>query len=207
MRFLQLLSSCGLVMGFSAIVLAQDIDEDEVQDQTQAIVIVQKPPATKIEAFEQSVGVVLTKGLTQVGNLASDDEAETNLNVVFMKDSNDKKVYGVQVEIRLKDTRPVRCYIDEDEINPLIDALGKLSRVDKNTLPMDLIEGAYKTRGNLDIYNREINGGRAAVLRVTSISALTGQVRVARASFRVARLVEIVQQLNNAKGVINRLKE
>ncbi|MBC7782936.1 MAG: hypothetical protein H7144_03775 [Burkholderiales bacterium] len=184
--------------------VAQD-DPIEEPEQPTAVVLMPKPPATKLESFEQGIGAVIVKGFTRVGNLASDDQAEINIYAVAMSDGN-RKQYGAMFEFTIKDFRPVRCYVDEDEIGQLLDGLSALSRVDKTTLPLDTVEAVFRTRGSLEIFNRDQNGGRVAVIRGTVVSAVTGYVRVARASFRTARLSELTHQLTLARDVITRLK-
>ena len=205
MRSLPALVACVAGLGLAGASLAQD-ESVEDSDQPAAVVIMQKPPATKLESFELSVGSVITRGITRVGSLSSDDGAETNIYAMVLSNHAGAQARGLMFEVICKDASPVRCYVDEDEVPPLLEAMGTLAKVDKNTLPMDNVDAGYRTKGGIEIYNRDINGGRIAMIRTTAISSLTGKIYVARARFRVARLVEIVQQLKAGQDLLTRMK-
>lgn len=195
----------------ATMVVAQEVslnDAPEEPGEQNLLVMLPKPVPTKLEAFEQAEGVLVIRGYTRVGNILFDNSAEMTVYAVSMRNSAGATQAGVAIEIVQSNRgRVARTYVDEDELESLMQNLDALAQVNKDASSLENVEATYRTRGNLQIINRNDNGGRTAIVRAVQYSPLTGQVAWATARLRATRLTEITRQLQAARDVLQRAKK
>lgn len=182
------------------------VANEDAADQA-TLVMLPKPVPTKLEAFEQAEGTLVIKGYTRVGSISFDNNAEMTVYAVSMRNAARQRQAGIAIEIVQQNRgRAARTYIDEDELDGLVQNIEALAQVNKDASPLENVEASYRTRGNLQLINRDDNGGRLAVVRAVQYSPLTGQVVWATARLRATRLSEITRQLQAARDVLQRTR-
>jgi hypothetical protein len=167
------------------------------------------PPAlTRIEAFGAQRGVLVIKGFTEVGNLNGDDGSGVRVMAVQFTDAAKKvreRGLAVVVVAGVNQGQTI-SYVDEDEIDALIESVGALAKLRSDASPMESFEARYQTRGDLELANVNVNGGRVINVRGVQFLPATGQPMFATAMFFPPRAEELQQRLIAAKQVLERLR-
>lgn len=108
-------------------------------------------PRTNLELFEETYSALVIKGFTRI---ETTDVKKIDVEAVEMRylgrGSNPK---GIKVAkgIALILNPPNRAWVDYDEIDPLLNAIDELSRVDETVTKLAGFEGHYRTLGDLEI--------------------------------------------------------
>jgi hypothetical protein len=107
-------------------------------------------PATKLESLETNVGIVIIKASTEIGVLS------VNTGVVSVKcrevtDETGRKERGIAVEIGQKGQLKDRMLIDNDELNPLLNGLGYLNKLETSVTSLNAFDAVYTTKGGFRI--------------------------------------------------------
>jgi hypothetical protein len=103
-----------------------------------------------LEALEDQYTTIILKGFTRITTV---DVRGVRLDAVEMREmGSNAPVKGVVIVLRdtggqLEDNR---AFIDYDELDPLMNAIDTLSRVDENTTKLASFEGHYRTKGVRD---------------------------------------------------------
>jgi hypothetical protein len=122
-------------------------------------------PRTKLERFEDLHSIVLVKGFTRITTI---DVRGVRVDAVEIRElSSIVRVKGIIVALREGGERPDdnRALIDYDEIDPLLNAIDAVSRVDETATKLVGFEARYKTLGDLEIgVFRQTRSGTAVVL-------------------------------------------
>ncbi len=134
----------------------------------------EKPPATKLEAFQARTGSVVIRGFTTVaeirglGAIVGVDARE------FTDASDSKRITGIAIQV--KETgrleRENRAFIDADEIESLLKGIEYIEKIGKNVTKLDNFEADYKTKGDL---------------RITVFSSSKGEISASVAVGRIGR--------------------
>ena len=162
------------------------------------------PPQTRLEGLAAQEGVLIVKGYSDIGEVQSDDGSRLRVTAVTFTDAKQNREQGLVITIEQRDQTPAIAYVDADEMDGLAEALDQLAKLENGASSMNNVEGAYRTRGDLEITNDASNGGgRVATVRATQILVPSGQVLQAQASLRPARLGEIRQQIAQAKDSLD----
>ena len=167
------------------------------------------PPAlTRIEAFGAQRGVLVIKGFTDVGHLNGDDGSGLRVMAVQFTDAAKKvRERGLAIHVIAGgDGGQTISYVDEDEIDALIEATGALAKLRSDATPMESFEARYQTRGDLELANVNVNGGRVINVRGVQFIPATGQPLFATAMFFPPRAEELQQRLIAARQVLERLR-
>jgi hypothetical protein len=167
------------------------------------------PPAlTKLEAFGAQRGVLVIKGFTEVGNLNGDDGSGVRIMAVQFTDAAKKvRERGLAIHVVAGGNQgQTISYVDEDEIDALIESVGALAKLRSDASPMESFEARYQTRGDLELANVSVNGGRMINVRGAQFMPATGQPVYATAMFFPPRAEELQQRLAAAKQVLDRLR-
>ena len=99
--------------------------------------------------------------------------------------------------------RTVVSYIDYDEIGTLLRALDTLQKADNSVSRMANYEAHYRSRGDLELTNLNVNGARMIELKSTQLLIPSGQLISATVRLRVAVLAEIRQQIVAGKQTLD----
>jgi hypothetical protein len=121
-------------------------------------------PRTKLEAFEDRHGTVLIKGFTRITTV---EVRGIRIDAVEIHELRNPSVKGIVIVLREGGERPDenRAFIDYEEIDPLLNAIDVISRVDETTTKLAGFEARYKTLGDLEIaVFRQTRGGNAVIM-------------------------------------------
>lgn len=108
-------------------------------------------PRTKLEALEDRQGAVIFKGFTRIMTV---ELRGVRVDAVEMREmGNVYRAKGIVVSLREGGERPRenRAFIDYEEIDPLLNAIDAISRVDETSTRLAGFEARYRTQGDLEI--------------------------------------------------------
>jgi hypothetical protein len=173
-----------------------------------SVVVNPTPPATNLQRMEVEKGRVIIKGYSDVARITGERNSAVRVIAIRMTDDNNAKESGVVLVVASARGADVTAtsYIDYDELDSLINALDALQKADKNSAPLADFEARYRTRGDLELANLNIDGSRMIAVKSNQILIPSGQYKAATAYFRAARLSEIRQQIIAAKGTLDNVK-
>ena len=121
-------------------------------------------PRTKLEALEDRHSTVLIKGFTRITTV---EVRGIRIDAVEMHELRNPSVKGIVIALREGGERPDenRAFIDYEEIDPLLNAIDVISRIDETATKLAGFEAKYKTLGDLEIgVFRQTRSGTAVVI-------------------------------------------
>lgn len=122
-------------------------------------------PRTKLEALDDRHSTVIIKGFTRITTL---EVPGVRIDAVDMRElGNVARAKGIVVSLREGGERPRenRAFIDYEEVEPLLNAIDAISRVDENMTKLAGFEARYRTQGDLEIgVFRQTRSGTAVVM-------------------------------------------
>ncbi len=123
-------------------------------------------PRTKLEAFEDSYGTVIIKGFTRITTI---ELRGVRIDAVEIRQTGITFLAkGIVVVLREGGERPNenRAFVDYEELDPLLNAIDVLARVDETTTKHPGFEARYLTKGDLELsVFRQTRSGTAVTLR------------------------------------------
>lgn len=123
-------------------------------------------PRTKLEAFEDSYGTVIIKGFTRITTI---ELRGVRIDAVEIRQTGITFLAkGIVVVLREGGERPNenRAFVDYEELDPLLNAIDVLARVDETTTRHPGFEARYLTKGDLELsVFRQTRSGTAVTLR------------------------------------------
>jgi hypothetical protein len=125
-------------------------------------------PRTKLELLEETYSALVIKGFTRI---ETTDVKKVDVEAVEMrylgKASNPRGITAAKgIAVILMDQQN-RAWVDYDEIDPLLNAIDRLSRVDETTTKLANFEGHYRTEGDLEItVFRQTRSGTAVRINI-----------------------------------------
>lgn len=123
-------------------------------------------PRTKLEAFEDSYGTVIIKGFTRITTI---ELRGVRIDAVEIRQTGTTFLAkGIVVVLREGGERPNenRAFVDYEELDPLLNAIDVLARVDETTTKHPGFEARYLTKGDLELsVFRQTRSGTAVTLR------------------------------------------
>ena len=133
-------------------------------------------PRTKLEAIEDRHNTVIIKGFTRITTV---EVRGVRIDAVEMRElGNVARAKGLVVVLREQGgERPEdnRAFVDYEEIDPLLNAIDAVSRVDETATKLVGFEAKYRTLGDLEIgVFRQTRTG-TAVIMTTGICDLASQ--------------------------------
>jgi hypothetical protein len=167
------------------------------------------PPQTRLEKFARQGGIIVVKGYTVIGELAGSDGSNLRVTAVQFSDAMNPSTRqrGVVVQVREPRGNETISYVDADELDGLISAVTALGDLRPTDTPLQEFEGRYSTRGELEIANVNVGGGRIIGVRSIQYFPHAGQVAFATGQFPASRTSELAQLLTNAKQALDKLPE
>jgi len=122
-------------------------------------------PRTKLEAIEDRHSTVVIKGFTRITTV---EVRGVRIDAVEMRElGNVARAKGIVVFLREGGERPEdnRAFVDYEEIEPLLNAIEAIGRVDETATRLAGFEARYKTQGDLEIgVFRQTRSGTAVIL-------------------------------------------
>lgn len=138
-------------------------------------------PRTNLEMMDRMMGSVVIKGFTRI----------TTVDIRGMRiDAVEMRQYGGNfrykgVVLAMREAQPVgdnrsrteesRAFIDYEEIDPLLNAIDVMSRVDETATKLVGFEARYRTKGDLEIaVFRQTRSGNAVLMTTGICDRVTG---------------------------------
>src|SRR5829696_2469946 len=132
-------------------------------------------PRTKLEAIEDRHSTVVIKGFSRITTL---EVRGVRIDAVEMREmGNVSRAKGLVIVLREGGERPRenRAYVDYEEIDPLLNAIDAIARIDETATRFPGFEARYRTQGDLEIgVFRQTRSG-TAVIMTTGICDLATQ--------------------------------
>ncbi|MEN3327074.1 MAG: hypothetical protein V7638_1881 [Acidobacteriota bacterium] len=157
-------------------------------------------PRTKLEAIEDRHSTVVIKGFTRITTV---DVRGVRIDAIEMREiGNVARAKGLVVVLREGGERPDdnRAYVDYEEIDPLLNAIDAISRIDETATKLAGFEARYKTQGDLEIgVFRQTSRGTAVILT-------TGICDRATASISLDDLAKIRAMIQEAKSRLDEIR-
>lgn len=123
-------------------------------------------PRTKLEALEDSYSTVIIKGFTRITTI---ELRGVRIDAVEIRQTGITFLAkGIVVVLREGGERPNenRAFVDYEELDPLLNAIDVLARVDETTTKHPGFEARYLTKGDLELsVFRQTRSGTAVTLR------------------------------------------
>ena len=123
-------------------------------------------PRTKLEALEDRHSTVIFKGFSRITTI---EMRGVRIDAVEMREmGNVSRAKGIVIVLRDSGERPKdgRALIDYEEIDPLLNAIDVISRVDETSTKLAGFEAKYRTLGDLEIgVFRQTRSGTAVIFR------------------------------------------
>jgi hypothetical protein len=158
-------------------------------------------PRTKLESLNDRHGTVIIRGFTRITTV---EVSGFRIDALEIRDvgSSVSRAKGIVVVLREGGERPDedRAFIDYDEIDPLLNAIDMISRVDETATKLTGFEAKYKTLGDLEIgVFRQTRSGNAAFVRTGICSSVT-------ATLTLDELAKVRAMIQEAKTRLDEIK-
>jgi len=157
-------------------------------------------PRTKLEALEDRHSTVIIRGFTRITTVVVPG---VRVDAVEMRElGNVARAKGLVVVLREGGERPDdnRAFVDYEEIEPLLNAIDAISRVDETATRLVGFEARYKTQGDLEIgVFRQTSRGTAVVLT-------TGICDRATAPLSLDDLAKVRAMVQEAKARLDEIR-
>jgi hypothetical protein len=157
-------------------------------------------PRTKLEAIDDRHSTVVIKGFTRITTV---EVRGVRIDAIEMRElGNVARAKGLVVVLREGGERPDdnRAFVDYEELEPLLNAIDAISRVDETATKLAGFEARYKTQGDLEIgVFRQTSRGTAVVLT-------TGICDRATATLSLDDLAKIRAMIQEAKTRLDEIR-
>ena len=163
---------------------------------------------TRLEELLEKTGAVVVKGTTGVGTVSGLRGTAYVTSWEILDARAGRREYGISIEIResaqnereRERERGDVAYVDYDELDPLINGLDHLLKLDNTATRLSTFEAQYRTNGYLSVFRFNTTGGYG-----TAVSA-AGR-RGTRLILRPTGLVEFRDMIKSAKAVIDEVRQ
>jgi len=115
---------------------------------------------TEIGLFEAQTGVVLVKGFSQIGSIATSEAVISVRCKETTSVATGRKDYGIAVEIALNQRRAL-AIVDYDELDSMLDGMNYLGKISYNVTALPSFEASYTTKSGLSFiaFSNKRQGG------------------------------------------------
>jgi len=163
-------------------------------------------PRTNLEMIDRLQGSVIIKGFTRISTV---EIRGIRVDAVEMRQlGGNWRFKGVVVSLR--EAQPVgdnrsrteesRAFIDYEEIDPLLNAIDVMSRVDETATKLVGFEARYRTKGDLELaVFRQTRSGNAVLMTTGICDRVTG-------TLSLDDFAKVKAMLQEAKGRLDDLK-
>lgn len=157
-------------------------------------------PRTKLEALEDRHSTVVIKGFTRITTV---ELRGVRIDAIEMREmGNVSRAKGIVVVLRESGGRANdnRAFIDYEEIDPLLNAIDAVARVDESATKLVGFEARYKTFGDFEIgVFRQTRSGTAVMLT-------TGICDQATATLTLDDLLKLKAMIQEAKMRLDEIR-
>ena len=157
-------------------------------------------PRTKLEAIDDRHSTVVIKGFTRITTV---EVRGVRIDAIEVRElGNVARAKGLVVVLREGGERPNdnRAFVDFEEIEPLLNAIDAIGRVDETATKLAGFEARYKTQGDLEI------GVFRQTSRGTAVMLSTGICDRATASLSLDDLAKVRAMIQEAKARLDEIK-
>jgi hypothetical protein len=130
---------------------------------------------TWLEQLEHLRGAVVVKGFTRITTI---DVRGVRIDAVEMRRLGDKvSQKGIVISLREEGEKPIenRAFVDYTELDPLLNAIDVISRVDETQTKFPGFEARYRTAGDFELSVFRQTRSGAAVTLTTGLCDLVTQ--------------------------------
>jgi len=157
-------------------------------------------PRTKLEAIDQKYSTVIVKAFTRITTI---EVRGVRIDAIDMREMGGTgRARGIVISLREEGGRADdnRAFVDYEEIDPLLNAIDALVRVDETMTRMPGFEGRYKTLGDLEVgVFRQTRSGTAVILT-------TGICDRATQSMTLDDLAKVKAMIQEAKTRLDEIR-
>jgi hypothetical protein len=197
-----------LVLFSSASFVSAQVENAEDDNPTTSVVVNPAPPKTKLEAAAFTKGVLVVGGFTDVGTIAGEDGGGVKVTAVeYTNSATQEKHYGLVMTVhQAQGNRTAKSYIDDDEIDDLLNALQSMERMNSSVTQLGDFTARFRTKGDFEIGNVASDGAREMVIRSVQIEHASGEMIWAVDRQPLTRLGDVLQCITSAKQKLDGLK-
>ena len=157
-------------------------------------------PRTKLEAIDERHSTVVIKGFTRITTV---EVRGVRIDAIEMRElGNVARAKGLVVVLREGGERPDdnRAFVDYEEIDPLLNAIDAIGRVDETATKLAGFEARYKTQGDFEVgVFRQTRSGAAVILT-------TGICDRATATLSLDDLAKVRALIQEAKARLDEIR-
>ncbi len=158
-------------------------------------------PRTQLEALESRTHVMIVKGSAEIGVIS----CSAGGVLVAAKESTDastgQRALGVSVVVRGREGKQDTSYVDYDELDSMIKALGQMNTPPWSDTAMPQIEANYITKDGLRVVSANARNNAAMEALVQSTHACQ-----ATASLTIPQLITFRSLIEQAKGKLDGIR-
>ena len=167
-------------------------------------------PKTQSEAIHGKISATIIEGYSVVGKVNVDDRRYSDSvisveNWEFIVPSTDEKQIGIVVEIKSRE-QSNRSLIDYDEIDPLLQGIDYLLKVNRHSVKLDNFQAIYRTKDGLRVttsnHPRDETFGRSQGDIEATVKSGNGAV----ISFSIHKLRALQSLIAKAKQQLDLIK-
>jgi hypothetical protein len=155
---------------------------------------------TKLEAFEERHATVIIKGFTQIVTV---EVNAVRVDAIELRDlGSSTRASGIVIALKevAEQPRENRAFIDYEEINPLLNNLDALARVNETMTKFVGFEAHYRTLGDLEVrVFRQTSRGTAVMISTGVCDQVTQSLTLDELAKLRAMIVEAKDKLDAAK--------
>ncbi len=145
---------------------------------------------TQIGLFEARTGVVIVKGISPVGSVQL-GFAQLSVGCKQTKDINTgQKVHGLIIEVEGSQFASEATLVDDDEVEPLLNAINYLAKVNNDVTPLPGFEASYTTKAGLQVIAESVQKN-GAVLNYVKFEPYP---RIALSPVQMTQFAALIQQ-------------
>jgi len=157
-------------------------------------------PRTKLERFEEQYRAVIIKGFTRITTV---ELRGMRIDAVDMRQVGTTLfAKGIVVVLRESGERSNqdRAFVDYEEIDPLLDAIDMMARMDETATKLPGFEARYRTAGDLEItVFRQTRSG-------TAVTMTTGLCDGPTATLTLDELAKVKAMIQEAKTRLDEIR-
>ena len=163
-------------------------------------------PRTNLEMMDRLMGSVIIKGFTRITTV---EVRGIRIDAVEMRQVGGNFRYK-GVVLAMREAQPVgdnrtrteesRAFIDYDELDPLLNAIDAMSRVDETATKLVGFEARYRTKGDLELaVFRQTRSGNAVLMTTGICDRVTG-------TLSLDDFAKIKAMIQEAKGRLDEIR-
>ena len=157
-------------------------------------------PRTKLEAIDERHGAVIIKAFTRITTI---ELRGVRIDAVDMREmGGTARARGIVISLREEGGRADdnRAFVDYEEIDPLLNAIDAMVRVDESMTRLPGFEARYKTLGDLEVgVFRQTRSG-------TAVSLTTGICERPTQTMTLDDLAKVKAMIQEAKTRLDEIK-